>query len=64
MSFNSVMSSGTTFHCSRCEELVRAYVADPSPEATLMVGGDMRKIKLCFALMKVTVIKLIAATPT
>ena len=32
---------------------MQAYVEDTSPEATLMVGGDMRKIKLCFSLLKV-----------
>ena len=40
----------------RCEELVQAYLKDPSPEAVLLVGGDIRKIKYCFGLLKVTCI--------
>ena len=37
----------------RCDELVKVFVEDPSPEARLLVGGDMRKIQLCFTLLKV-----------
>lgn len=37
----------------RCVELVGAYLQESSPEARLLVGGDMRKIQLCFQLMKV-----------
>ena len=37
----------------RCEELVDVYLRDPSPEARLLVGGDLRKIQLCFTLLKV-----------
>ena len=37
----------------RCEELVQAYLQDLSPESKLVVGGDMRKINHCFALLKV-----------
>jgi len=37
----------------RCDVLVRAYVADTDPEARLQVGADMRKIQLCFQLLKV-----------
>ena len=33
--------------------LVGAYVADTDPEARLQVGADMRKIHLCFELLKV-----------
>ena len=32
------------------------YVADTDPEARLQVGADMRKIQLCFQLLKVSVI--------
>ena len=31
------------------------YVVDTDPEARLQVGADMRKIQLCFQLLKVTV---------
>ncbi|XP_076026680.1 kinesin-like protein KIF6 [Genypterus blacodes] len=34
------------------EELVKAYLEDPDPEATLSLGADMRKIQLCFSLLK------------
>jgi len=37
----------------RCGELVHAYLQDSSPEARLLVGGDMRKIHLCFQILKV-----------
>lgn len=37
----------------RCKELVQAYIQDMSPEAVLMVGGDMQKIRHCFWLLKV-----------
>ena len=37
----------------RCGELVHAYLQDGSPEAQLLVGGDMRKIQLCFQIFKV-----------
>ena len=37
----------------RCRELVRAYLEDEGVESRLLVGGDMRKIQLCFAIMKV-----------
>ena len=39
--------------CSRVERQVKSYVEEDSPEAYLSVGADMRKIKLCFQLMKV-----------
>ena len=39
--------------CFRCDVLVGAYVADTDPEARLLVGADMRKIQLCFQLLKV-----------
>ena len=37
----------------RCGELVHAYLQDSSPEAQLLVGGDLRKIQLCFQIFKV-----------
>ena len=45
----------------RCEQLVASYLEDESPEARLHVGGDMRKIQLCFSLLKVclSVIQLV-----
>ena len=39
----------------RCGQLVEKYLQDDSPEARLLVGGDMRKIQLCFSLLKVHV---------
>lgn len=42
------------FYIDRCDELVGAYVADSDPEARLQVGADVRKIQLCFHLLKVT----------
>ena len=33
--------------------MVDAYIQDASVEAMLQLGGDMRKIKLCFRMMKV-----------
>ncbi|CAI8004771.1 Kinesin-like protein KIF6 [Geodia barretti] len=39
----------------RCERLVQDYLQDSSPEARLLVGGDMRKIQLCFSLLKARV---------
>ena len=32
---------------------MQGYIKDTSPEAKLMIGGDMRKIQLCFYLLKV-----------
>ena len=34
-------------------------MADTDPEARLQVGADMRKIQLCFQLLKVSVIIII-----
>lgn len=35
------------------QRLVKSYLEDDSPEAYLSVGADMRKIQLCFQIMKV-----------
>ena len=40
----------------RCKQLVQEYVQDPNREARLMVGSDMRKIQLCFSLLKVQIL--------
>ena len=48
----------------RCEELVEVYLRDPSPETRLLVGGDLRKIQLCFTLLKVYIHTLTAHTLT
>ena len=37
----------------RCESALSAFLQDTDPEATLCVGTDLRKIHLCFQLMKV-----------
>lgn len=37
----------------RCESALTAFLQDTDPEATLSVGTDLRKIQLCFQLMKV-----------
>ena len=42
-------------YCYKCKELVRVYMEDLSPKARLSVGSDMRKIQLCFQLLKVGV---------
>ena len=39
----------------RCKELVKVYMEDLNPEARLPVGSDMRKIQLCFQLLKVSI---------
>ncbi|EDV20258.1 uncharacterized protein TRIADDRAFT_61256 [Trichoplax adhaerens] len=36
----------------RCRALVDSYIADSDPEAILSVGGDMRKITLCYKIFK------------
>ena len=43
----------TTLDRCRCKELVQTYLQDPSPEARLTVGSDMRKIQFSFQLLKV-----------
>ena len=39
--------------------MLEAYLQDTSPEAVLQVGGDMRKIKFCFSLLKVSGVKVV-----
>lgn len=39
--------------CCRVEDNIRVFMEDPDSEATLDVGPDMRKINLCFSLLKV-----------
>ena len=39
--------------CHSVKRLVKSYLEDDSPEAYLGVGADMRKIQLCFQIMKV-----------
>lgn len=41
----------------RCHELVQLYLKDKNPEVQLLVGGDMRKIQLCFQLLKTEVLR-------
>lgn len=38
----------------RLKELVKAFLDDPDPDETLLLGPDMRKIQFCFSLLKVT----------
>jgi hypothetical protein len=35
--------------------MIRAYIEDKDPEASLSVGADMRKINLSFILLKVVI---------
>ena len=49
----SVYNAETFVLVRRCDELVNSYVADTDPEARLQVDADMRKIQLCFQLLKV-----------
>jgi kinesin family protein 6/9 len=37
---------------TRCEEIVRAYLDDDDPDATIPVGSDLRRVNYCFALLK------------
>uniref|UniRef100_A0A673CBS2 Kinesin family member 6 n=1 Tax=Sphaeramia orbicularis TaxID=375764 RepID=A0A673CBS2_9TELE len=37
----------------KLEELLKAFLEDPDPDATLLLGPDMRKIHHCFSLLKV-----------
>ena len=50
----------TFLRVHRCDELVNGYVMDTDPEARLQVEADMRKIQLCFQLLKVMIM---IATP-
>ncbi|XP_029981840.1 kinesin-like protein KIF6 [Sphaeramia orbicularis] len=36
----------------KLEELLKAFLEDPDPDATLLLGPDMRKIHHCFSLLK------------
>lgn len=38
---------------SRLDELIETFLEDNDPDSSLDVGADMRKIKYCFAHMKV-----------
>ena len=40
--------------CHSVQRLVKSYLEDNSPEAYLSVGADMRKIQLCFQIMRVS----------
>ena len=44
----------SSFHF-RCEEAVKAYLADSDVDAVINVGADMRKIHHCYRIMKVKV---------
>jgi len=37
----------------RCNEAVDAYIEDKDGQAVLNIGGDMRKIQLCYSILKV-----------
>ncbi|XP_034015745.1 kinesin-like protein KIF6 [Thalassophryne amazonica] len=45
----------TAEEIQKSEELVRAFLDDPDPEATLSLGPDMRKIHYCFSLLKIMI---------
>jgi len=36
----------------QCEQAVQDYLDDPGPDCTLNVGHDLRKIRLCFQILK------------
>ncbi|XP_029973514.1 kinesin-like protein KIF6 [Salarias fasciatus] len=40
----------------KLEELVKAFLENPDPEATLSLGPDMRKIHHCFSMLKALVL--------
>jgi kinesin family protein 6/9 len=48
----------------QCQRLVEAYVGDTDPAATLSVGGDIRKVNLCFQLLKCMVLERKPASAT
>lgn len=43
------------FFCFRLKRMVSNYIQDTDPDASLSVGADMRKINMCFSLLKVPV---------
>ncbi|KAL1525694.1 hypothetical protein AB1Y20_020543 [Prymnesium parvum] len=49
--YERAVSSLNDTERARCAELVRAFVADPSEEATL-TPGEMAKVQLCFRLLR------------
>ncbi|XP_069392158.1 kinesin-like protein KIF6 isoform X2 [Paralichthys olivaceus] len=42
----------TVEEIKKLEELAKAFLGDPDPDMTLLLGPDMRKIQYCFALLK------------
>ncbi|XP_074548303.1 kinesin-like protein KIF6 [Halichoeres trimaculatus] len=46
----------TVDEIQKLEELVKAFLDDPDPDVTLSLGADMRKIQLCFCLLKKMII--------
>ncbi|XP_035466705.1 kinesin-like protein KIF6 isoform X2 [Scophthalmus maximus] len=38
------------------KELVKAFLDDPDPDETLLLGPDMRKIQFCFSLLKIMIV--------
>ncbi|XP_052766060.1 kinesin-like protein KIF6 isoform X1 [Mya arenaria] len=47
----------------RCEDAVKAYLADADPEAMINVGTDMRKIHTCFRILKKRVLERPSPSP-
>nr|XP_019940257.1 PREDICTED: kinesin-like protein KIF6 [Paralichthys olivaceus] len=42
----------TVEEIKKLEELAKAFLGDPDPDMTLLLGPDMRKIQYCFSLLK------------
>ena len=43
----------------RCNAAIDAYLEDNDPEAILDIGADMRKIQMCYRILKVGVSSII-----
>ena len=39
---------------NRCNEVVETYIQDTDPDSLLNIGADMRKIQMCYKILKVS----------
>ena len=42
------------FLLNRCNEVVEVYIQDTDPDSLLNIGADMRKIQMCYKILKVS----------
>uniref|UniRef100_A0A3Q1JRE2 Kinesin motor domain-containing protein n=1 Tax=Anabas testudineus TaxID=64144 RepID=A0A3Q1JRE2_ANATE len=54
----------TVEEIQKLEDLVKAFLDDPDPDMTLLLGPDMRKIQYCFSMLKVIYYVLILSLCT